>query len=112
VFARGHFTKQYSVPEIPVSSVSTWKSEYTDEVNQKQFKPKVTYSGLCDNKFFCHTTYYHDYHNTCIVYKYLLMLFRAQVLRVCRTSGPTACLKMLYKVCLKIYRKKILMYIL
>jgi len=27
------------------------------------------------------------------------MLYTAQVLKVCRTPGPTACLKMLSKVC-------------
>ena len=32
--------------------------------------------------------------------------FTAQVLKVCRTPGPTACLKLLQKVCLKMWRKE------
>ena len=32
--------------------------------------------------------------------------FTAQVLKVCRTHGPTACLKLLQKVCLKRWRKE------
>ena len=30
-----------------------------------------------------------------------IMVFTAQVLKVCRTLGPTVCLKLLQKVCLK-----------
>jgi len=37
------------------------------------------------------------------------LLATAQVLKVCRTPGPTACLKMLSKVCLKSWRRKISM---
>ena len=32
--------------------------------------------------------------------------FTAQVLKVCKTPGPTACLKLLQKLCLKRWRKE------
>jgi len=41
---------------------------------------------------------------------YLLMLYTAQVLKVCRTPGPTACLKMLSKVCLKSWRRMLVVH--
>jgi len=37
------------------------------------------------------------YHQYCILKKFINV---SQVLKVCRTPGPTACLKMLNKVCL------------
>ena len=39
------------------------------------------------------------------IFYYFYEGFTAQVLKVCRTPGPTACLKLLQKVCLKTWRK-------